>query len=218
MTDPVVEDYLQRLDVAARVLPDDRRHELLEEISAHIEEAGIPADRAGGVEVRSLLDRLGDPAEIVAAAREDEPATPPAPVRRRRPDSTVVEIGAVVMLTVGSAILVAGWLVGVILLWSSSRWRRSEKVIATLVVPGGPFFAFFVSAVLPTTTESCVDAPVPAGGAAPVNAAQICTHTGPPAWADLTFFTLWFLLPFVVGAVLLVRARRRAAGAASSAV
>ena len=30
-----------------------------------------------------------------------------------------------------------GWFVGVAWLWSSHRWTRKEKIIATLLVPGG---------------------------------------------------------------------------------
>jgi hypothetical protein len=56
-----------------------------------------------------------------------------------------MEVGAVVMLTVGSLIPL-GWVVGVILLWSSRIWRRSEKLLGTLIVPGGPGLALFGAA------------------------------------------------------------------------
>jgi hypothetical protein len=57
-----------------------------------------------------------------------------------------LEIGAVVMLTVGSLIPVLGWAVGVILLWSSGRWRPSDKLLGTLIVPGGPGMALLLGA------------------------------------------------------------------------
>lgn len=50
------------------------------------------------------------------------------------------------MLTVGSLIPVLGWGVGVILLWSSGRWRPSEKLLGTLIVPGGPGMALLLGA------------------------------------------------------------------------
>src|SRR5206468_1092461 len=68
-TDALVEDYLRRLERAAYALPPERRAELLLEIRGHISEArdtaAAPADEAW---TRTLLDRLGTPEEIVAAA------------------------------------------------------------------------------------------------------------------------------------------------------
>src|SRR4051794_3805379 len=61
------------------------------------------------------------------------PAYPP-PVRAR---SSLREVLAVLMLTFGSLLVGIGWLVGVGLLWSSDRWRVSEKVLGTLVWPFG---------------------------------------------------------------------------------
>ena len=39
------------------------------------------------------------------------------------------------------------WLVGVVLLWISSAWTRREKVIGTLVIPGGLALPMFLLAV-----------------------------------------------------------------------
>jgi hypothetical protein len=51
----------------------------------------------------------------------------------------------VLLLTVGSFLPIVGWLVGVRLLWESRTITRRDKLIATLVVPGGPFAALAVS-------------------------------------------------------------------------
>jgi hypothetical protein len=93
-----------------------------------------------------MLDRLGDPAEIVAAAVEDDPSLNPAKPEPNHGQRLGIglEVGAVVMLTAGSLIPVIGWLVGVILLWSSGVWRRSEKLLGTLIVPGGPGLALLI--------------------------------------------------------------------------
>jgi hypothetical protein len=75
-TDPLVDDYLHRLDAAASALPTHRQEELTSEIREHIQEAlrQIPAgDEAA---VRNMLERLGTPEEIVAAA--GPPPTPSA--------------------------------------------------------------------------------------------------------------------------------------------
>lgn len=150
--DGLVADYLARLDAAAAVLPPDRRTDLLEGIGEHISTAratGAAPDEAG---VRTLLDRLGRPEEIVAAAREDAPSAPLA----ARPPGTGLELAAVLMLTAGSLLPVVGWLVGVALLWSSRRWQLRDKLLGTLVVPLGPGGLLLGLAVLPAA--SCAQA------------------------------------------------------------
>jgi hypothetical protein len=68
---PLAEDYLDRLEHAARRLPRGERRELLEEIAAHLSEATDP--EMSDAEALTVLDRLGDPDEIVEAQRPDEP-------------------------------------------------------------------------------------------------------------------------------------------------
>jgi hypothetical protein len=72
-TDPLVDDYLRRLDAAASALPAHRRDELVSQIRDHLQEAlrQVPAgDKAA---VRNVLERLGPPEEIAAAATEPAP-------------------------------------------------------------------------------------------------------------------------------------------------
>ena len=84
--DQLVADYLRRLTAAASALPADRRSELIEEITAHIAEARTAgaADRDDPARVPDILERLGDPAYIVAAAADPfpggQPASAPPPV------------------------------------------------------------------------------------------------------------------------------------------
>ena len=68
--DQLVNDYLSRLSVAAASLPPTRRAELLQEIREHIESARAAVAAADEATVRTMLDRLGEPEEIVAAAQE----------------------------------------------------------------------------------------------------------------------------------------------------
>lgn len=70
--DQLVADYLQRLTAAASALPADRRAELIEEITAHIAEARAagPASPGGSPSVPDILEQLGDPAQIAAAAAD----------------------------------------------------------------------------------------------------------------------------------------------------
>lgn len=252
MADPVVDDYLRRLDDAARILPDERRRELVEEISAHIAESR--AGDAGEAEVRTLLDRLGEPEEIVAAARDeetlDQPLGPAAGAPTPPPPSSVhgrsgygdrppgaptyaavppmapelrspgigLEISAVLLMTVGSVVPVLLWLVGVVLLWSSRRWRPWEKIVATLVVPGGPLALVYLAVFLPTRVETCSTGGEAAGTAtgpdAVAQATQThCTSSGfaLPAGLGVSLAILWVVAPVVIAVLLITRARARAA-------
>lgn len=76
-TDPSVDEYLRRLEAAASRLPADRRLELVSEIRGHLREAlgEVPeGDEAG---VRNVLERLGAPEEVAAAALDasEDPQT-----------------------------------------------------------------------------------------------------------------------------------------------
>ena len=124
--DRLIDQYLTRLADAAHVLPADRRDELVTEIREHIAASGAGQADADEATVRTMLDRLGEPSDIVEAALDDGPPGHPAYQAGKR--GIGLEIGAVVMLTAGSLIPVIGWLVGVVLLWSSGVWRRSEKI------------------------------------------------------------------------------------------
>lgn len=123
---PLAADYLKRLRNAARSLPRGRRDDLLADIESHLaESAALGASEA---DVRTALDRLGDPDQIVAAEQDGEPG------QRRGP----LEWGAIILLLVGGVVIpVIGWIVGVLLLWISQVWTTREKSIGTLVVPGG---------------------------------------------------------------------------------
>ena len=133
--DALVRAYLDRLRAASRNLPPERRDELLAEVLEHIDAARV-ADPQGGPEVatRNALDRLGPPEEIVRAESEgtsyaDAPAYPAAP-----PASPWggLEIAAVVLLAIGGVVLpIVGPLVGLVLAWSSSRWTRPQKAVAS---------------------------------------------------------------------------------------
>jgi hypothetical protein len=73
-TDPLVENYLRHLEAVASVLPAYRREELLAEIREHLAEALRQVPAGDEAAVRSVLERLGSPEEIVTAAAEPMPA------------------------------------------------------------------------------------------------------------------------------------------------
>lgn len=123
---PLAADYLDRLEHAARRLPRGERRELLEDIGAHLAEA----THAGmsDAEALTVLDRLGDPEDIV------EEQLPEEPYRTRRGTH---EWAAIFLLLFGGFLFFVGWVVGLFLLWSSRAWNLRDKLIGTLIVPGG---------------------------------------------------------------------------------
>lgn len=212
--DRLVDDYLARLADAAQVLPLDRRVELLSEIGEHIVASGARGTGADEAAVRTMLDRLGEPADIVAAAVDDgspgQPAYPKA--HQRRQHGLTLEVAAVLMLTVGSLIPVIGWLVGVVLLWSSGLWRRSEKVLGTLVVPGGPGLALLISgAAFALPTQRCSSSSSGSTGDGRVVTAEVCTGFAVPQAVGIMVLLFILIAPVVMATVLLNRARARIA-------
>lgn len=242
-SDQLIAEYLARLARAADHLPASRRAELLEQIGAHIVSARAAGDADDEVGVRTVLDRLGEPEEIVAAAHDHEERPPlgatwtGAPFVALRQPHAVLEIAAFVMLTVGSFVVPAvgwliggsllllfgfpvGWLIGVVLLWSSRRLRLGEKLLATLVVPGGPgmlwLLARLPAQVCSTGPQSPTVVGVDTDGLTHISgvvapAATTCTGFAFPPAVGIALFLFILIGPFIVGVVLLSRAVARAA-------
>ncbi len=131
--DQLVSEYLSRLDSALAGVPRSRREEILDEISNHIAEERSRLHDESDADLRNLLDRVGDPAEVADAARDEANERPAAQMRR---------IGAVEVLALVLTPLI--WPAGVILLWLSPAWNLRDKLIGTLVPPGGYLFVVFV--------------------------------------------------------------------------
>jgi uncharacterized membrane protein len=70
-TDRLVTDYLAQVDRASAGLPPARRTELVGDLRGHIEveRSELPAEKAA--QVRSILERLGEPEIIAAEAGSD---------------------------------------------------------------------------------------------------------------------------------------------------
>jgi hypothetical protein len=141
---PLASEWLDRLRVAAADLPPSERTELLSDIEAHLAES-IPPD-ASEAEARTALERVGEPDEIVAEARG------PVALTRRG----FREWLAVILLLGGGFLFVVGWIVGVFMLWSSKAWTVRDKLIGTLVIPGGLATAVALTGVtLLSATQTC---------------------------------------------------------------
>jgi uncharacterized membrane protein len=143
-THPLVERYLRDLREALRDMPRRQRDELVAEIASHIEETLPPG--ASDAEVLTALDRMGDPDQIAGAERErlgiDEPS------------AGWLEWLAILLLLIGGVVIpVVGWVVGAVFLWLSRCWSVKDKILATVLVPGGLALPFFLS-VSATTVQS----------------------------------------------------------------
>jgi uncharacterized membrane protein len=68
--DSLVDRYLHDLHAALGDLPANQRQEILDEVGEHIAAARVALDTETEAEVRTVLERLGDPADIAAEARE----------------------------------------------------------------------------------------------------------------------------------------------------
>jgi hypothetical protein len=87
-TDHLVDDYLKRLNAELADLPRARRRELVEEISEHIAAARSELAAPSGAEIRMILERLGEPEDIAAEAREPSSSHRGGLAGRRRPLSS----------------------------------------------------------------------------------------------------------------------------------
>lgn len=205
---PLAEDYLQRLRQAGRQLPPDRLRDLLGEIEAHLSEA-IPRG-ASDHDALEVLERLGPPGDIVDA---EQPRLP-IPVDRR----SWREWAAVILLPLGGLLVGVGWLIGLILLWSSRLWTTRDKLIGTLIVPGGISAALWMVLVLTGTGTSFRKCRGFATQVNPSTGAVIrpgtlhCARSSGPSLAPTVWqiaLLVFFVLGPIVSAVYLARRARR---------
>jgi hypothetical protein len=122
--DTLVDNYLRDLQAELRDLPAARQREILAEVGEHITEARATLDADTEAAIRTLLERLGDPADIAAEARERFGVQP----EPTKPATPWLEVIALVAL----AVPFLGWVVGVVLVWVSQRWTTRDKVIGTI--------------------------------------------------------------------------------------
>jgi PASTA domain len=138
--DALCADYLRRLDAALSDLSVGQRRQIVEQITEHLTEARSELTFESEVAVRSILERLGRPEDIAAAAALGNP-TGPSPsaawfVRGRRP----LVLGLVV------ALVAVGLTVGLLASNGSTPSRTSSgnlhptttvvgQAIGTVTVP-----------------------------------------------------------------------------------
>lgn len=180
-SDPLVRDYVGRLEAAAADLPAGRRAELATEVRDHIEAALADAGGADEVTVRNILDRLGSPEEIVAAEGGGPGATTGALVgesARAGSHWGALEVAAAVVLGLAwpALLLQYGpvfWLglgvAGLVLVWASGAWRSRQKVLFTTVIVA--LYAATILLTTPVSVQCTTGTPpqaCPPGGPSPV--------------------------------------------------
>lgn len=141
--DRLIDNYLQRLDRAARALPRRDRAELVAEIRSHV--ASAATVESSEADVRNILEELGAPEDIVEAAR------PVAVVQRRSRRDSV----AVWLLLLGGILVYVGWLVGAYLLVTSRTWTARQKALGILVFPGGYMGVIWVATRFASSASDC---------------------------------------------------------------
>lgn len=155
--DQIISGYMRRLDAELESLPRARREELTEEIADHIEQARHELTDETDADLLTILDRVGEPAEIAGEARSrlGVDGVNPGPL----------EIVALLLIGVGAVvfpILPVAWVLGAALVWRSRAWGPRQKrfgVYLPLVVllcldlvvflTSGAFIEAFFVATLP---------------------------------------------------------------------
>jgi hypothetical protein len=192
---PTATAYLQQVRREGRDLPRDRLAELLIDLEEHLS-AAIPAD-ASGEDAREVLNRLGEPREIIAAERPEGIVT--AERRGTR------EWAAVFLLLFGFIAAGVGWVVGVILLWGSRAWTTRDKLIGTLVLPGGLLMTVLLLLLALGQPHKTICTNYTSYGSTLVH----CTHgpsSGPSTLGSIALILL-ALTPVATGVYLVRRAR-----------
>ncbi len=128
--DAVITNYLVRVRRAARRLPRGRRDWVIAKIGDRLADT-IEANDGGSRDVRATLVRFGQPRDVVLAVDGHNPGA----------EASWLEYAAILLVLAGGVLWRPAWLAGVTLLWVSPRWRWQDKVLATLVWPGGLILA-----------------------------------------------------------------------------
>ena len=129
--DKLVQRYLAQLEAALQGVGASRRAEILADVRAHIDEGRTGLDPDDTASVRTLLDRVGDPAAIAAEA-----GAPP-------PGSRRWDVWAPWLIIFGPVAGGLGWIAGVLILWTSPTWNRRDQLIAPFVPLTGLLALFF---------------------------------------------------------------------------
>ncbi len=201
---PLTSAYLEELRGLAQGLPPEQSRELVDDIRDHVTTALRPD--SSEAEVRETLDRLGTPAELVAAAGPMMPATQePSP-----PAGRGVATGAITCLILAELMVILWplaalvWVAGVILLVLAQTWTAREKVLGVVGLASGfPLLScvLAIGLVAGGSTTTCTQSG-PAGADSGTATCTIGPDTHSYAWLALAIgvaylafqaYTVWRL-------------------------
>lgn len=126
--DSLVDSYLRAAARAAADLPPQRREELMTDLREHIAAARAELNPETEAGMRTILDRLGDPASIAAEARRDAPPQPgplPAANAHAAPHRSTSRVWVVVGLVLG-VLSLAVCVVGALIFLLIARGTTNE--------------------------------------------------------------------------------------------
>jgi hypothetical protein len=201
--DSVIDGYMKELQAELRGFPAARRREILEEVREHISQARSELDSENEAAIRTVLDRLGEPSDIAAEARQRLGVRP-------------ARAGALEVLTlIGLVVPFFGWVVGVPLLWASRVWAMRDKIIGTILVPG--VWTFVILYVTPVSHTSVRVKARGRPGETPVfigpDGSEIATA---PDWVGPLTFALAVIVPIATTVYLAIRMRNLSDAAAAA--
>jgi hypothetical protein len=162
----LLHDYFRDLDSALSSLPRARRTQLVSEIRQHVDAALTEQPPQSPVEMRNLLDRVGQPEDIAAAALEEEPGQPRRPMRT----------GQKVLIASVSVLVLAG--LGTGLAFALMSQRPSRGAAASGTIPAARRTT--TPSVVPTTvapTTVAATTPVPTSVATTVPPTTVAPTT-----------------------------------------
>jgi hypothetical protein len=208
-TESIFAEYLADVDAAARDLPSFARREMVTSLTNHIAEVTAERNVTTADEARRLIAEIGEPEVLVAEARAAEG------------DATAEDEKADVRsvlgwMTVGTLVPFFGWYQAALRLWRSRAWATRDKVLGTILFPGGPWAALVVAVVvLSNSGEICsysetgqTDGP----GGSPVGTpltSRACQSTGAlPVWLARSLAVVILLSSLAGPAWLAYRSRR----------
>lgn len=144
---PEVRNYLAALEVRLAHLPADQSEEILFGVREHITEALA----RGSQSTAEVIASLGSPDDVLAGYIADTPA--PAPnqsvaqpaARQSYQSSTLWVVATAIFLPFGIFLAGVGYLFELAGLWMGTRWKLWEKIMGTLLFPGGMLGAFYAT-------------------------------------------------------------------------
>lgn len=168
----MIRRYMDRLRQSLRDLPQARRQEILDEISEHIRLARRQLDVENEAAIRQILSQIGAVEDIRAEA-----GLPPIPETAWR------EQWAPWLLLFGGFFFFVGWLAGVVMLWQSSVWRLRDKILGTMIWPGGLATVIASAGIVLTSAAGVSSVRVcsqPVGGVS-----HCVAHSSPPGASSI---------------------------------